>query len=116
MKKIFSLIRQNFESSSGRTPQYLEFHRTFKREFTKWLAELGAVDIQISKPNHFDVSGFFTLRGQTWYFRLEDLRWSKNKLLIRTARDNKDYTGGSNQYAALTAQAAFENDLKYILR
>ena len=95
------LIKQEFESSTGRTPQYMEFHRTFKREIKK-LLEPHVKRIEVSKPNHFDVSGFFELNdGRIYYFSLSDLRWSKEKLLVRTAKDFKDYTGGMNQYIPL---------------
>jgi hypothetical protein len=66
------------------------------------LTEHGALDIAIGKPNHFDMSGFFQMdNGQMWWFRIEDLRWSKNNMLVRTAQSFKDYTGGRNQYVSL---------------
>jgi hypothetical protein len=71
-------------------------------------------DIDISKPNHFDVSGFFKLNsGQIYWFRLEDLRWSKDNILIRTAKDFKDYTGGSNGFITLDKNFV-ENLLRHI--
>lgn len=99
MKKSLVLFNQEFESSSQRTPQYKEFHRTFKREFTKALGQIGCRDIKIHAPNHFDVTGFFTAPdGQMWYFSIGDLRWNKERMLIRTAKHDKDWTGGCNQY------------------
>ena len=101
MKRALQLTQQYFPSSSGRTPEYLNWHRLFKREFTKLLVSVGAVNIQIGKPNHFDMSGFFTLNGRMWWFRIEDLRWSKDNMLIRTVESYHDYTGGMNQYIPL---------------
>lgn len=99
MNKSLSLLAREFESSSTRTPQYLEFHRTFKREFTKALSDIGCSKVEISKPNHFDVSGFFTAdNNQIYYFSISDLRWSKDNLLIRTAKHYKDYRGGGNNF------------------
>jgi hypothetical protein len=96
MNKSLYLLNFEFESSCSRTPQYLEFHRVFKNEFTKLLKPY-IKSIEISKPNHFDVSGFFELNnGGIYYFRIEDLRWSKESMLIRTAKHFKDYTGGCN--------------------
>jgi hypothetical protein len=112
MKKTLSLLKQEFESSCGKTPEYLAFHRTFKREFTALLKSLGAEKIEISKPNHFDASGFFTHEDEIWWFRLEDLRWSKSELLIRIADNYKDYTGGRNQYLKFNN---FERELKELL-
>ena len=101
MKTTLNLLEQDFESSTTRTPQYLQFHRTFKREFKKLLASY-TTRIEISKPNHFDVSGFFQMvDGRIYYISLGDLRWDKNELLIRTAKDFKDYTGGGNNFISL---------------
>ena len=105
MKNTFKLHRQEFISSSQKTDQYKTYHRTFKREFTKALTNMGCRDIKIGKPNHFDVSGFFTAAGgQMWYFSISDLRWSKDQMLIRTAKHDKDWTGGSNQYVSLDSE------------
>ena len=111
MKQTLKLLLRGFQSSSGTTPEFLEFVRTFKKEFTKELLSIGATDIQIGK-GHFYVSGFFTLDSQAWYFSLSDVRGMdyllKNnsdscmsKLLYRTAKDYQDYTGGYNRYAKI---------------
>ena len=98
MKKSMKLIAEDFESSAYRTPQYLTFHRTFKREFTALLKPYIS-RIEFITPNHFDVAGFFEMNdGKIWYFSISDLRWSKGAMLIRTAKDFKDYTGGQNRY------------------
>lgn len=101
MKRALETTQTEFESSCGRTPEYLSWHRLFKREFTKLLVTVGATSIQIGKPNHFDISGFFTLGGRMWWFRVEDVRWSKERMLIRTVSSYRDYTGGMNQYIPL---------------
>lgn len=118
MKKALASTKQNFESSSSRTPEYLAWYRLFKREFTALLTNLGMTGIEISHPNHFDMSGFFTnpARNQIWYFRIEDIRWSKDKMLIRTAKGYKDFTGGHNQYIDLKVGAGvFAGDLDSII-
>lgn len=115
MKKSFDLIKEQFISSCTRTKQYLDFHRTFKREFKAYLKELGITEIEISKPNHFDISGFFKINNQIWYFSIDDLRWSKDNMLIRTAKDFKDYTGGTNQYVSLDNETIFKKQLLRII-
>ena len=113
MAKSLYLLSFNFESSSSRTPQYLEFHRVFKREFSNLLKPY-CKKIEISKPNHFDISGFFELNnGEIYYISLGDLRWDKENLLIRTAKDFKDYTGGSNNYITLNENLK-ENLFKFL--
>ena len=107
MNKALQSTHQEFESSSSRTPEYLAWHRLFKREFTKFLTAKEATNIVIGSPNHFDISGFFMLGNAIWYFRIEDLRWSKAQMLIRTAEHYKDYTGGMNQYIPLSSEPVF---------
>jgi len=106
MKKALQSTKQEFESACNRTPQYLTWHRLFKREFTKFLLDNGATNVYIHNPNHFDMSGFFTLLPVIWYFSISDLRGFKDKMLIRTAQSYKDYTGGKNQYISLSSEAS----------
>ena len=102
-KKVLYLLKDEFISSPHRTKQYLEFHKVFKKEFTKLLKPYCS-EIRINKPNHFDITGFFKLNsGTTFYFSISDLRWNKNNLLIRTAKNFEDYTGGSNKIIALNS-------------
>jgi len=99
MKKSLKLHAEEFESSTRKTEQYKVFHRTFKREFSLALYDIDCKDVQIGKSNHFDISGFFMAHdNQWWYFRIEDLRWWKDRMLIRTADHPQDYTGGSNTF------------------
>ena len=116
MKKAIEATNQEFESSSTRTPQYLAWHKLFKREFVKFLTQKGMMEVQINKPNHFDMSGFFLAKnGQLWYFSISDLRCSKDSMLIRTAKHPKDYTGGSNRSATLLTAQAFEREFDIIV-
>ena len=111
MKETVKLLEAGFESSSGKTPEFKAFTRVFKKEFTKELKSIAATDIVFS-VGHFYVSGFFTVNGQPYYFRLPDVRGMDYclkanpdstlcQLLYRTARDYKDYTGGENRYARI---------------
>ena len=100
LKNSIKLLNEKFESSCSRTPQYLKAHKTFKGEFTKLLKPL-TKEILISKPNHFDITGFFKLNDdRIYYFSIGDLRFNKT-FLIRIAKDFKDYTGGSNNFLSL---------------
>ena len=96
MNKTLYLLGFEFESSSERTKEYLEFHRIFKKEF-KELLKPYIKEILIDKPNHFDINGFFKLNDNRVYnFFISDLRWFKDLMTIRIAKDFKDYNGGSN--------------------
>ena len=117
MNKALQSTQQKFESSTGKTPEYLAWHRLFKKDFSKFLTTEGAEEIKIGKPNHFDMSGFFKMKsGQIWYFRIGDVRWSKDKMLIRTAKGFNDFTGGYNQFVPMTqGSGIFESEFGAIV-
>ncbi len=115
-KNWLTLLNAQYDSSSTRTKQYLTFCRVFKRQFKKLLNEtFDIVSIEISKPNHFDQTGFFELKnGRTYYFSIGDLRWNKC-FMIRTAQNFEDYTGGNNQDCSIEDFDNFISDLKRIV-
>ena len=95
-----------FESSSSLTPEFAEFRREIKRYIKKSLTD----DLELIMPFgslHFAFSGFIKnkITGRFVYFSCSDVRsWSDgwyNDLLIRTAENEKDYTGGSNNSCKL---------------
>jgi hypothetical protein len=101
MNKTVSLLREDIQSSSTPTPEFKTFVRTFKKEFKQELETIGATN-PVFTVGHFEISGFYTLKEQAYYFSLSDIRFFKEeKLLIRTAKGYKDYTGGSNRYVTL---------------
>ena len=98
-------IGYTFESDSMKTPEFKAFARAFKSD----LKDLTANDFDIVSYNigHFYMSGFLQskLNGKFVYFSVPDVRslkndWQKN-ILIRTAENDKDYTGGRNNYTTL---------------
>jgi len=98
MNNTLHLIKKGFESSCGKTPEFVSFCKTFKREFNAELKKIEAENVKYSY-GHFYISGFFTLNGKAYYFSISDVRhFPENKMLIRTAKDYKDYTGGSNNW------------------
>jgi hypothetical protein len=90
----------NFESSSSRTPEYSAFEREFKKELVKQLPE--NCELVNWSRGHFEVSCFIknAISGRFAYLSTSDVRYFPdewyNNLLIRTAKHEKDYTGGSN--------------------
>ena len=81
---------------------------TFRSWFTKEsnrikkeLTKLGCTDIQLSRQFYY-FYGFFTApSGQKYYINSSDTRhFGYKQLLYRTAKDYKDFTGGSNCYIA----------------
>ncbi len=116
MKKTIELYRREFESSSGKTPQFMEFCRCFKQEFGKLLKGLGCTDIEIH-IGHFYLMGFFKKGEQWWYFNTGDVRLKlvDGSMLIRTAENNKDYTGGINRSACMGTEENFRETIQRII-
>lgn len=115
MKKTIASLQQTFESSSMATPQWNRHYMTFRTELKALLKKIFNITKFEMSKGHFYSSGFFQLpNGNIWYFSTSDVRWSdKNELLIRTAKDFKDYTGGSNQFARIDH---LEEDLRRIVK
>ena len=122
MKNSIKLLLAGFESSSVTTQEFLDFYYTFRKEFTKELKSVGATDIQITK-GHFYVSGFFTVNKKVFYFNLSDVRGMdyalcnspdsiQSQLMYRTAKDYKDYTGGTNQW--VTIKSGMVNEMRIL--
>lgn len=74
----------------------------------KALKQANFTDIKFSN-GHYYFSGFATKNNKAIYFSISDVRHfpptgGGADLLIRTAKDYKDYTGGSNNYSSLKAE------------
>ena len=100
MKKVREVLESGYQFNYA-DGEYIftKFFTLFKKSFTKILNVLRAEDIVYNK-GHFYISGFFTVDNQAYYFSLGDVRQNdaRPKLLIRTADNYSDYSGGANNY------------------
>lgn len=90
--------RKNY-SGSDLGQDFKDFFRREKNRLSKILKEKGCTNIELNYGFYY-FSGFFTSpSGQAYYLSCSDVRhFGYNQLLIRTAKDYNDFTGGSNQY------------------
>lgn len=95
----------NWEFSSGPTTgeDFKIFARLFKK-FVEAKLPSGASLVNFNS-GHYYLSGFVQKDGKFAYFSTSDVRhfpgaWRDN-ILIRTAKSDRDYTGGSNGYTPL---------------
>ena len=59
---------------------------------------------------HYYLSGFFDVNNQSYYYSINDVRCSRsNNMLIRTAQNHKDFTGGTNHYIPLGENMLINN-------
>jgi len=96
---------KGWEFTSGPTTgqDFTVFFRLFISYVKKNLPD-GASLVNVSK-GHYGLSGFVQRGDKFVYFSISDVRhfpedWHKN-ILVRTAKSEKDYTGGSNGYTTL---------------
>lgn len=71
-----------------------------KISLKKALELYGGVNIEVHNGYNYR-SGFFEKNGQLYYFSTCDIRYNSqdiNNILIRTAKDRKDFIGGPNTY------------------
>ena len=88
---------------SDLNPAFKSFFTKQKNAIKKVLIAKGCQNIKLDYGFYF-FSGFFTApNGQIYYISCSDVRYfDYNQLLIRTAKHYKDFTGGPNQYVAVS--------------
>jgi hypothetical protein len=106
MRKLEDWLGVQFESSSGKTPEFMAFARMFRARIKKEAARF-QLEVVAWNTGHFYCSGFVKnkITGKFAYFSVSDVRhfpgeWADN-ILVRTAQHIKDYTGGANGSADL---------------
>ena len=97
-----------FEDSCYLTPEFASFARSLKMALNKDCKSCG-LELITFLCGHFYVSAFLrnSVTGKIVYIDMGDVRaqicgkWSLDNVLYRSARDEKDYTGGHNMFAPL---------------
>ena len=91
---------------SDLSSEFKSFFRKEKNRLKKILEARGCTKIELDYGFYY-FSGFFTApSGQIYYLSCSDVRhFGYNKLLIRTAKHYKDWTGGMNQYCGIDAES-----------
>ncbi len=87
----------NFEQSSYKTPEFIAFAKEFKKQIKAELNKVGA-ELNSFNVGHFYLSGFFYKGEQCYYFSWHN---GDSNLMYRTAKDTRDFTGGSNCWMKL---------------
>lgn len=92
-----------FESSTSGTQKFSAFARDLKKYVKANLPE-GAT-LEKWNVGHYCASGFVKKLDKYAYIAIRDVRNSPdswcNNILVRTAKDSRDYAGGSNNYMSL---------------
>lgn len=75
------------------------------------LKEIG-VKAELGKKQYEYQSGFFQIEDQWFYFSVAPMFASKDRAMWRTAKDNKDFQGGQNNWC--TSEMVVANALKHL--
>jgi hypothetical protein len=97
------------EDWGGQTSKsFKSFALKFKNSLAKELAKKNC-HITAFSTGHYYVSGFFRNQyNKCFYFSISDVRhFNFGQMLYRTARDEKDYTGGSNCYVRISEDMVY---------
>lgn len=80
-----------------------KFGLDLKKEINELLKDFGAEVHSLSR-GYFILSGFIKKDDKLVYFSVDDVRYNRFKkdtmILIRTAKHDKDYTGGRNNFSS----------------
>ena len=104
-------LEEGIENWGGVTsPDFKDFAKVFGKMIREQLKQIGGTDYK-QNTGHYYISGFFTVGEQVYYISISDVRhFPDDKMLIRTAKDYKDFTGGTNNY--LTIRDGMFEDLE----
>lgn len=110
--KLIDIINRHYESSSSVTEHY----KRAKRDFVKTLQlYFGKESVIVTSCPHFEFTGFIKKLDKFVYFATGDLRYRIcNSMLVRTARHEKDYTGGHNQSVSYMDED-FDNSFRIMI-
>ena len=112
MKKLEKIYKEfagkEFEDSCFTTPDFASFSRKFKNALKKDAEEAG-LELSSYSRGHFEISAFLenSYTGKIVYLRVSEVRnrdcaAAMSRVLIRTAKSAKDFTGGQNYFVPLT--------------
>lgn len=106
MSKVLKWRSHEFQTSCGKTPEFLKLAREFKSEFKE---NIQAVNLVIERidVSHFEISGFVknSANNKFVYFKIGDVRYFFGKhwldnILVRVVAGIEDHSAytSRNQY------------------
>ena len=106
LKELTKYLDYEFSSGCYTGEDYLTFQRKYINYLRATCKQCGWELVNIGK-NHYCFSAFVKGNDKYVYISIFDVRYNKNawydRILVRTAQHDKDYTGGQNQYTTLPA-------------
>ena len=111
LSEMKAYLYRRIEDYGGTTsPDYKTFERKY-RNYIKKVASENDGELVKFNPSHYEFSCFVRRNGKYVYISISDVRYWHNQwynnILIRTAQNDKDYRGGSNNYCSLDELGMF---------
>ncbi len=101
LKELAKYTHYTFSSGCDTGEDYKSFQRKYINYLKSIANEYGWELVKTIK-GHYEFSAFFKFKDRFAYMSISDVRFFKNEwfsnILIRTAKNEKDYTGGQNNY------------------
>ena len=101
LNELYRYVDYQFSTGVETGAGYKSFERKYINYLKSIAKEYGWNVVNVGK-NHYEFSLFFENNGKFVYVSISDVRYFKNefwnRILYRTAKSEKDYTGGRNCY------------------
>lgn len=113
LQKLLEIERKDYNAECVERYRSMEWCKELKKKVRKAGKDAG-FNLAEFHNGYCEASGFIEKEGKVIYFSFGDYRFDicgrkwYNDVLIRTAKDTKDFTGGTNRY---TTFADFETDV-----
>jgi hypothetical protein len=116
IKDLEKYIGYDFSSGPYTGKDYLSFQTKYIN-YLRGICKTNGWELAKVSKNHYCLSAFIKdERSNYVYLSISDVRFFPNKwysnVLVRTAKHDKDYTGGNNNYTSLPGLQGF---VKYLL-
>lgn len=104
IKNLEKYLDYEFSSGCYTGEDYKQFQTKYVNYLRSLCKQNGWELVNVGR-NHYEFTAFIKSDNRYVYFSISDVRYWQNewykRILIRTANNEKDYTGGNNNYTSL---------------
>ena len=104
-KNLKTYLNKGIEDWGSVVSDDYKSFQTKYRNYLKKVCKENGYELVSFNPSHYEFSCFIKGNDKFVYISISDVRYFKNQwynhILIRSAKHEKDYTGGFNQYTSL---------------
>jgi hypothetical protein len=92
----------SYPNISKIAPDFNSYANNLKTKIKEHIKNTG-IELVSFEKNYYYVSGFLKKNNEFVYFSTSDYRniFENDKILIRTAKNEKDFTGGRNNFTSI---------------